>query len=448
MSKKWFALLAVSLSLGACKKDDAPEGKQTSEANAANTTSNATTTAEATETSSTATDDKAPAQAKVVEKKPLERKKVDKAKAKKQSSTFRELLGKGRAQVKSGKYKEGVATFEKALEIDPNNARALSELGWAAFKGEDLERAETATRASIRNSRDSNISGASLYNLGRIHEKRGENDQAATAYERSLQVRPGNKIVTKRLADLKGQGAKVSEANKRCFFIEMSSKVPKPEETCHAFWDETEKAAAASAAGSTIECDSVDSTQKVGGVTVVSFTMRDTEMDLFEEYIAILNNDKWYAHRFNTYDALGVGYNGQQGYFDKIEAKELAGGGAMELVVPYRFNFYDGDYEENTVDTYAEKVTQIISLEGKPELMGLFYEQRRSTSGMWLDDEVEGAKQEEDIVHFDQRSTLSFEGGKVTVKAADGKKSANPEGTFELGKAPLHCYAASEIDMF
>ena len=441
MSKKWMATLALVLALGACKKDDAGETPQTSNTepadNTSATTPSDTTAKEPSETSPTAD---TPA------KKPLERKKVDVAKAKKQSESFRALLAKGRKEVKSGKFADGVASFEKALEIDPNNARALSELGWAAFKNKDLDRAETATRASIRNSRQNSVSGASLYNLGRIHEERGENDQAATAYKRSLEVRPGNKIVAKRLADLEAKGAKVSEANKRCFFIEMSSKVPEPKEVCNAFWDATSRAAAASAGGATIECEAVQAPQKVGDVTVVTFTMRETEMNMIEQYIAILKKDKWYAHNFNTYDVLGVSYNGQDGLFGKIEARELVGGGAPELVVPYEFDFYDGNYSENTVETYGEKVTQVISLDGaKPTMLGVFYTSRKSESGPWLDDMPSDAKDE---VNFDQRSELTFADGKATLKATDGKKSANPEGTFELDKAPLLCYAASEIDMF
>lgn len=442
MSKKWMALLALVFVTSACKKEDVGKETQTSSATPATETTakgaDETTPTEKAET--TPTPDAPPA------RKPFERKKVDADRAKKQSESFRALLAKGRKEVKSGKFADGMASFEKALEIDPNNARALSELGWAAFKNKDLERAESATRASIRNSRENSVSGASLYNLGRIHEERGENDQAATAYTRSLEVRPGNKIVAQRLADLKAKGAKISEANKRCFFIEMSSKVPAPKDVCNAFWDETSRAAAASAGGATVECDAVQAPQKVGDVTVVTFAMRETEMNMIEEYVAILKKDKWYAHNFNTYDVLGVSYNGQEGFFGKVEAKELHGGGAPELVLPYEFNFYDGDYSDNTVETYNEAVTQVISLDGaKPTMLGVFYTSRKSESGPWLDDMPSDAKDE---VHFDQRSTLTFADGKAKLAATDGKKSANPEGTFTLGEAPLLCYAASEIDMF
>ena len=134
MSKKWMATLALVLALGACKKDDAGETPQTSNTEPADNTSATTpsdTTAKEPSETSPAADTPA--------KKPLERKKVDVAKAKKQSESFRALLAKGRKEVKSGKFADGVASFEKALEIDPNNAGAWNNRGIARKDKGDLD---------------------------------------------------------------------------------------------------------------------------------------------------------------------------------------------------------------------------------------------------------------------------------------------------------------------
>lgn len=112
-----------------------------------------------------------------------------------------DALAAGRALAQAGKYPDAVLAFERALDFVPSDARALSELGFAAFKMNDLARAEAATLAAIAATDQFRLEAASLYNLGRIAEARGQRERAEDAYQRSLLLRP-HPDVAQRLADL------------------------------------------------------------------------------------------------------------------------------------------------------------------------------------------------------------------------------------------------------
>jgi tetratricopeptide (TPR) repeat protein len=94
-----------------------------------------------------------------------------------------------------------IAAFEKALVAIPDEPRTLSEIGWVAFQKKDLKRAEESTRASIVHATSPQVKAASLYNLGRIHEEKGEKPVAIVAYVQSLKLR-SNRIVRERLVKL------------------------------------------------------------------------------------------------------------------------------------------------------------------------------------------------------------------------------------------------------
>jgi hypothetical protein len=114
-------------------------------------------------------------------------------------------LSRGRELVKTKQYKGAIAAFQAALVATPGDARAQSELGWAAFRAGDLDLAQDATRKSIDAASDPKVKAASLYNLGRILEARGDAKAAGDAYRESLQLRP-NRVVDSRLAALGAGG--------------------------------------------------------------------------------------------------------------------------------------------------------------------------------------------------------------------------------------------------
>ncbi len=110
-------------------------------------------------------------------------------------------LRAGRTHAKAKRWGEAVAEFEAALVAIPMDDRALSELGWAAFQAGDHVKAEKANADSVRVSSQPELKAASLYNLGRVAEARGDRDRAAALYADSLVLRP-NKTVVKRLVAL------------------------------------------------------------------------------------------------------------------------------------------------------------------------------------------------------------------------------------------------------
>ncbi|HFE45849.1 MAG TPA: hypothetical protein ENJ18_10235, partial [Nannocystis exedens] len=144
------------------------------------------------------------------------RKKAQKAKgdASAQGKSYRRFLKKGRKQVRAGKVEAGIKTFREALSLDPNNARLLGELGFAALKLSDHALARRASRDCVRHSHDPKISGSCYYNLGRALEAEEDKVGAAEAYRQSLLARPDNKIVARRLDEL-GDAATAKEAEQQ-----------------------------------------------------------------------------------------------------------------------------------------------------------------------------------------------------------------------------------------
>ncbi len=125
-----------------------------------------------------------------------------------QRTAFHRHLRAGRNLQKQKKWREAMAALNKALAIFPTSDRALSELSWSAFKAGDFARAETAARASVTYAIDPRVKAASLFNLGRALEKRGDKPGAVAVYQRSLRLRP-NRIVKKRLVGLGGKVPKL-----------------------------------------------------------------------------------------------------------------------------------------------------------------------------------------------------------------------------------------------
>lgn len=114
---------------------------------------------------------------------------------------YKKALARGRKLSNKGKHAQAIPLFMEALKHMPGDAASNSELGWSAFKVGDLPQALSATQASLKKTRTANLQAASLYNLGRIHERMGELGDARAAYSRSLTLRP-NRIVSKRLAGI------------------------------------------------------------------------------------------------------------------------------------------------------------------------------------------------------------------------------------------------------
>jgi tetratricopeptide (TPR) repeat protein len=78
---------------------------------------------------------------------------------------------------------EATDMIQKAVKLDPNNGAYLDSLGWAYYKQNKLAEAEELLRkASERQSHDPTILG----HLGDVYMKLGQNERAATYWERAL----------------------------------------------------------------------------------------------------------------------------------------------------------------------------------------------------------------------------------------------------------------------
>jgi hypothetical protein len=110
-------------------------------------------------------------------------------------------LNEGRQLVADGKLIEGIAKYEELLAIDPQYGPALGEIGWAEFKSEHYDAAESYTLRALARAPDDKRRGMFHYNLGRIAEARGQTEAAIHAYALSLEFRP-NETVAGRLAEI------------------------------------------------------------------------------------------------------------------------------------------------------------------------------------------------------------------------------------------------------
>jgi len=114
-----------------------------------------------------------------------------------------------------GKYEEAITYFKKALEIDPNNAHALNNIGRAYAQLADYEIAKKYFEQAIQI--DPNYQNA-LSNLGHVYQILGKYEEAIKYYEESLKINPNNIEV------IKNTGYTLSELDKHEESIEYFKK--------------------------------------------------------------------------------------------------------------------------------------------------------------------------------------------------------------------------------
>lgn len=289
---------------------------------------------------------------------------------------YREHLREGRKLVQGKKYKEGLEVFEKALAIDPNNARILSEIGWAAYLAGDYERSIQANNDSVRFAKEDKLKGASLYNLGRVAEAQKDTSKAATYYERSLIFRE-NKTVRERLASVKAQGGG-DESEKKdlytyfgaCTIAKLGADLEsgcremalgvEPEPRCFSpmYSDSPTKPEIKKVTGGT-------------KLTEYATFVMSLENDMTDYHMLAFKYDgSWYA------TSLVWVYNpGAFGIFEdlhglEVSIEQLVPGGEPEIIVRTEHGRHDTDMgldEEEDVST--EEVTVLGIHDGKPMLM-------------------------------------------------------------------------------
>ena len=366
---------------------------------------------------------------------PVTRPAPDAASVKKARGEIKALLKAGRKHVQSKRYKEGIASFEDALEIDPNNARLLSELGWAAFKDAQLDRAAVATRDSVRFARDHNVKGASLYNLGRIAEARGEYDAAATAYTESLGVRPGNKIVKERLESIQSKLAGDVETEQCDFTKHAGADIPESaEEACKLY-------AGADADAECLDDQGRAKLVKVGDHLVTYFNYQPGEEfgSTYHTILVVLGDDAWYSYMLGAAYTPGVGYIYEDFYVTKIKPVEL-GSGVGALSITTKHDRVDGDYPMNEKDASLVKYESVLVLEDAGP---------RWLASVKTLDEQEWSKfidEDDDIDHGPGFPSQTEKGANVewrsdgfTVSKAGKDGASALTGPFTYDGAPSHC---------
>jgi tetratricopeptide (TPR) repeat protein len=247
---------------------------------------------------------------------------------------YREALRRGRGLDRQGDLAGAIQAFRDALGAIPDDAAALSELGWAAYRAKDLKTAEEATRKAVDRAGETRLRAASLYNLGRVLEDRADKAGAVEAYARSLELRQ-SRPVRERLAKLDPAAA----ARAEIFGVHpligplaggMEAFCKRPENRCDAMGDGEDKPEQG--------CEAVD--VKVTGalappwqevaVWSVSCTLRD-DSDV-GYHLAVRTARGWYV-----YAGLGTGgegrRHGQELKVAALELRDVVPGGAPELVV-------------------------------------------------------------------------------------------------------------------
>jgi tetratricopeptide (TPR) repeat protein len=115
---------------------------------------------------------------------------------------YSQLLSQGRKLEAANKLPEAAKAFADCLVMIPDDATALSELGYVQYRAGDLAQAEKTTRKAVARASQPTLRAASLYNLGLILLDRSQDKVgAAAALEESLRLRP-NKVVEAALAKL------------------------------------------------------------------------------------------------------------------------------------------------------------------------------------------------------------------------------------------------------
>lgn len=345
------------------------------------------------------------------------------------------FLSKGRAAVKSKDYAAGIAALREAKARGPMNGKVLGELGWAYFLDGQLDRAARELELALRHTTATKTKGAVLYNLGRVHEARGEADLAAELYAQSLHARPGNAVVEDRLKSLRTKGA---PGHARCAFDAEPTRSPKS--PCEDFLarhpGEGADPAVCSFGGA---ASSRTAAAKGSSYAAAVFAIHDYERMEESFLLAVAQGDRWSTSSLFSVSHPGVGYADENVDDISIETRELTGKPPEELVLRWRIGQHDMDpgvlYQEDSMS----KSIGVVSLDdGTPRWMATvrtYAEWNRGEMdpeewGAMIDPETGSARAK---VTFDDKGSLT-----VAIDGA-GLPVSTTAGTFGLGEYPVLC---------
>lgn len=298
---------------------------------------------------------------------------TDETQARERRRAALRALQRGRLESRRGHATEAIAAFRESVEARPSPT-ALCELGWALFRGdrvdearEPLERAaEWFLHRPSPSEAERRVEAACLYNLGRVHQAQGRDDEAAAAYRRSLRLR-SNAAVRQHLEAL---GAAASDEPERSC----------PPEPCLGPISGGVDAVAARALARARALNPLDPADPDRGrarvVTeprVVSDGLRAglievgvPTRDYFEaeyHHLAVERAGSWYAC------PVGGGWHDDpSSNFEPSEprARQIVAGGEPELLVEIRYSYFGSmDCMGNEMSYY---VTFFVGFEGATPL--------------------------------------------------------------------------------
>lgn len=434
------ALLALAMLLLACEAKHTPVTDSPAAAPAPNGATAADTTADAAAPPSPT---EATPPNKQVEAKPRPVPTLDATAAATQRKALITLLRDGRAAVKKGDHVRGMALFEQSLAIDPNDARVLSELGWAAFRAGELERAERATRDSVKHAREMSVKGASLYNLGRIEEERGKKEDAAQHYAESLAARPGNAVVQQRLDALLAAGTAAPSDKESCDFKIMAGAVaPTMQAVCAAF---IKTLPAGEEDTGRPGCESFEMpTFRSGAHTLVPFAYLDPEEfgSTYHVVLAVVGPDSW------SWSLIGYAYNPGMGYIHEdfsvtsLEGQQLIAGSAIQQVIlGFKHTRVDGNYSENiSDDTVRVSMSALDLSQPLPRWIATVATTEEHSTDQMIHDEEGSPELPPGVPSKTTRTaTVTWKQGGYTVKNTSSKKMPHKTGDFTFEQPGQRC---------
>jgi tetratricopeptide (TPR) repeat protein len=300
-------------------------------------------------------------------KKPPKKKtppKEDKKLTTTEKQQYYKALNEGRTAHRAKDFTAAIAAFDKALALFPDDPRALSEKGWSEFGAKDLKAAASDTNNAIGRTTNKDLLGSSYYNLGRIREDEQKTDKAVEAYQESLKVRPGNKIVEARLTGLKASLVeKGSLAGPYMTFTgpfadtkELCKEVSKTDDPSTKITCDAEAAEPLDGEKTIVGSGSIKSV-KIFASQTGYLSEGETETSYYPEanyHLGIQTAEGWYLLKDLEYV-----YNpGAFGIFedftvDPFELKDIVPGGEPEILLVATHSRGDSDMGINEYETNA-----------------------------------------------------------------------------------------------
>lgn len=340
---------------------------------------------------------------------------------------YRAALAEGRELHRRGEFTPAIAAFERALATDPDDPRALAELGWAAFFAGDLELAEEKTRAALQRSADAKGKGAALYNLGRIAEKRGQTAEAIAHYQESLRQRPNDKV-RERLTQLDAGAARAREVltpapllgpfpslDAFCAGRRTTDDAAAPCDPAAPFPAEVYEGPTALARGQapilearTLWSAGLPSLNPEAEV-LVHLAIRTAQGWFVSEPVADIYN----PGAFGIFSSLTA---------TALELTDLVAGGSPELVYRFALGRHDSDMGLNEIESTSERSLVLCGIgpSGAPSCTGALTLEVRSERSIFLPDEDEPGATHEGLfdTHYTIHESIAPE-GRITLTSTD-----------------------------